>query len=125
MGDGKRRMRQFLYFLIFFLLFFSFFYLFPKIIPIILQIYLKIPISFNVLLKGAAVLSGGKALNGFKVRSGTIFRDLCNTIDQTYKNFVYLLFSRKSNRKRKRREFSNNTLKKYVLGDQEIVLHLQ
>ena len=70
---------------------------------------------------------GEKRKIGFNVRCGTFFTDLCNTIDKTDKKPAYLLFSRKSSRRR--REFkgviSNNTLKKYICRGQEVVFHLQ
>ena len=54
----------------------------------------------------------------YKVRCGTFFRYLCNTIEKIDKRSVYFLFSRRSNRRRTRRELigtiSNTTLRKYI-----------
>ena len=55
---------------------------------------------------------------GDKVRCGASLRDICNTIDKSDKKYVYLLFSTKLNRKRRRyfkRTISNNTPRKYIV----------
>ena len=51
---------------------------------------------------------------GYKGFCGIFLRDLCNTIDKNDKKSVYLLFSRKSDRRRRefKQTISNITLKK-------------
>ena len=110
---------HFVFFYSFFIFLFIFFYL----------LALKIPSSFNVLVEGVAALMREKGKMGYKVRCAIFFRDLCNTIDKTDKKSVYLLFSIKSNWRRRRKEFkrriSNNTLKNYICKGQEVVFRLQ
>ena len=66
---------------------------------------------------------------GYKGFCGIFLRDLCNTIDKNDKKSVYLLFSRKSDRRRRefKQTISNITIKKKknICKGQEAVLHLQ
>ena len=63
----------------------------------------------------------------YKVHFQTLSRDLYNAIDKTDKKSFYLLFSRKSNRRRRefRGTITNNMLKKDICRDQEPGFHLQ
>ena len=63
----------------------------------------------------------------YKGRCGTFFRDFCNTIDKNDKKSVYLLFSRKSNRRRRefKQTISSITLNKNICRGQDAVLHSQ
>ena len=100
MGNGKRRMRQFLYFL---------------------------KVLLMSLLRALWLKTREKRKMVIKYVVKTFFRDLCNTIDKTEKFLFYLLLYRKSNRRRRefKQAISNSTLKKYISRVQDAAIHLQ
>ena len=111
------------------ILFLFCFFSFLKIILFILSFlrHEKFQVLLMSLLRALRRQAWEKYKMGFKVRCETFSRDLCNTIDKTDKKGVYLLFSRKSNRRRRRkfkRTIINNTLM-YISRIQEVVFHLQ